>query len=378
MPQDTFTLRLIARELDGALKGGKINKIVEPKKEELSLFVYTGRGSLKLTINASAGDCGVYFTEDTQENPPAPLGFCMLLRKHLLGAKIQEIALDGFERILVIKCFCVSDFSACERELRCEIMGKYSNVILTEKGVILGALKTTSIDENFRRAILAGAKYMPPAKQDKVDPSDKAALKQLLKAPPAGELAHFLFTQIAGLAPVTAEQIAAGYAGGDLASYVYDFIFSDEISPCVKEGAGGDFYARYVNGAKRFETLSEAQSYFYGKKRAEKLFSGEQRRLLSAVSAQKKKQQKKLAQTREKLLASASFEENRIKGELLNANLYALKRGMKECELLDFYDEAGRIRKIALDETLSPAQNAQSYFKKYRKQKRAREFLLPQ
>ncbi len=380
MPQDTFTLRLVAKELDGALRGGKINKINQPEKEELSFLIYTGKGTVKLTVNANAGDCGVYFTEDRQENPLVAPNFCMLLRKDLTGAQILSVSLDGFERILILKLYCPSDFSCCERELRCEIMGKYSNVILTENGIILGAMKTTALDENFRRTILPGAKYLPPARQDKVDPSDKAALRRLFSTPPEGELSRFLFSRVAGLAPVTAERIAADFAGGDLAEYVYSTIFSDEISPCVleREGVPVDFSARSVAGAKHFETLSAAQSYFYAKKRAIKRLEGERRRLSAAVSAQKKKQEKKLAGIAEKLREAASAEENRVKGELLTANLYVLSRGMKSCELPDFYDESGKTRKIALDETLSPAQNAQNYFKKYRKQKRALEFLRPQ
>lgn len=380
MPQDTFTLRLIAKELDGALRGGKINKIGQPEKEELAFSVYTGKRTVRLTVNANAGDCGVYFTDNVRENPPIAPNFCMLLRKYLSGAEITSVSLDGFERIVVIRLRCFSDFSACERELRCEIMGKYSNVILTGGGVILGAMKTTMLDDHFRRAILPGAEYLPPAKQDKIDPLDKAALFNLFSRPPEGDMARFLFTHVAGLAPCTAEQIVSDYRGGDFAEYLYRFIFSDEISPCVleRDGVPLDFFARYVTGAKPFETLSAAQSYFYGKKREKKRLDGERRRLYAAVAAQKKKQEKRLCEIGERLRESAACEENRRKGELVTANLYALKRGMKSCELPDFYDEGGSVKKIALDETLTPAQNAQSYFKKYRKQKRALDFLLPQ
>ncbi len=378
MPQDTFTLRLIARELDGALTGGKINKINQPEREELALLIYTGKRTVKLTVNANAGDAGVYFTEDERENPLVAPNFCMLLRKYLSGAEILGVEMPGFERILILKCRCFSDFSACKRELRCEIMGKYSNIILTENGTILGALKTTMLDENCRRAILPGAKYVPPAPQDKVDPSDISALSALLSRPPEGDLPRFLFMNVAGLAPCTAEQILAAYCGGDLAEHVRSYVFSDEISPCVleKDGIPTDFFARSVPGAIPFETLSAAQSYFYNGKRQKKRFEGGKRKLIGAVSSAKKKYEKRLAQVLDKQRECASCEENRIKGELLTTNLYALSRGMKSCELINYYD-GGKI-KIALDETLTPSQNAQNYFKRYRKQKRTLEFLAPQ
>ena len=258
-------------------------------------------------------------------------------------------------------------------------MGKYSNLLLTENGVILGALKTTSADEATKRMILAGAKYVLPAPQDKVNPSDRAALRRLCDCV-TGDLEHFLFTRVAGLAPCTARMIAEGYRGGDLADHVYGFIFSDETQPCVLERDGGavDFYARAVQGAKPFETLSAAQTYFYAKRRAQKTLEGARRRLTAAVNTAIKKQEKRLAQISEKQKEAQSCETVRVKGELLTANLYALERGMKSCELANFYDEAGGTMKIALDPTLTPAQNAQAYFKKYRKQKRTLEALAPQ
>ena len=379
MPQDAFTLRLAARELDAALRGGRVNKINQPEREELSLVIYTGTRTVKLTLNANASDCGVYFTEDDRENPLVAPNFCMLLRKYLQGAQILSVEQVNFERILALRFACVSDFSSAERILYAEIMGKYSNLLLTENGVILGALKTTSADEATKRLIFAGAKYVLPAPQEKADPSDPAQLAAVCREA-SGDLEHFLFTRVAGLAPCTARMIAQGYAGGDLAGYVHGYIFSDEVSPCVLERDGSvvDFYARAVQGAKRFETLSAAEAYFYTKKRAQKRLEGARRKLTAAVSAAMKKQEKRLAQILEKQQEAAACETVRIKGELLTANLYALSRGMKACELINFYDEAGGTMKIALDPTLTPAQNAQAYFKKYRKQKRTLEALAPQ
>ena len=380
MPQDTFTIRLLAKELSSSLRGGRINRINQPGKEELSLLIYTQKGTLKLTINANAADCGVYFTTDNPPNPLTAPNFCMLLRKYLQGAEILSVETPGFERILIFRVVCFSDFSTAERELRVEIMGKYSNILLTEKGVILGALKTTTIDENCRRAILPGAPYLPPAPQDKTDPSDLPALYALLSLPLPEDLPRFLFQHVAGLAPCTAEQIVSGYRGGDFAQYVHDTIFSDEIAPCVveKNGVPADFFARYAEGGLPFESISAAEQYFYAGRRRKKGFDELQRRLTSAVSSAKKKQEKRLSQILEKRRQCEGMEEDRIKGELLTANLYRLKQGMRSCELENYYDEKGGTVKIVLDERLSPADNAQAYFKRYRKQKRTLEALGPQ
>lgn len=373
MPQDAFTLRLNARELDSVLKGGKINKINQPEREEITFLIYTGKQVLKLSLNVNASDCGVYFSDAVKENPAVAPGFCMLLRKHLLNAEIKSVSLVGFERILMFRFFCVSDFSATEKVLYAEIMGKYSNLVLTENGVILGALKTTSVGENCKRLIFPGAKYELPAPQDKVDPADYPALFELFKEAPKKNLADFLFKRVRGVAPVTAEQIVQWYGGGIFAKHVYDYLFSDEITACADER---DFYARMKEGATLFPSLSAAQAFFYNGKRREKELASLRRKLLSAVNSAAKKQEKRLAQILQKKNDCKGAELDRVKGELLTANLWKIEKGSKGVELENFYD--GETVRILLDPARTPSENAQNYFKKYRKEKRTLEVLAPQ
>ena len=371
MPQDAFTLRLSALELNKLLTGGKISKIVQPSREEVVFYIYTQKTTSKLVLNVNASDCGVYFTDEAVEAPLVAPNFCMLLRKHLHNAEILNVSLVGFERIVKIELLCRSDFSDCTRELYIEVMGKYSNVILTEKGAIMGALKTTSLDLNAKRMIFTGMNYVLPEKQDKADPSDRDALAAAL-VNPLPDLGKMLFERVAGLAPCTAEEIARSYRGGDLAAHVHTYVFSDEISPRVGER---DFYARGGTG-ERFETLSEAQTFFYDTRKRKKRLEAKRKSLHTVCANARKKHEKRLAQTLEKIEACKDCELLRIKGELLTANLYKIERGMKGVELENYYD--GSTLKITLDPALSPAQNAQAYYKRYRKQKRTEEFLLPQ
>lgn len=110
MPQDAFTLRLNALELNRTLSGGRINRINQPAREEISVIIYTGKRTVKLSLNANASDCGVYFSEDERENPLVAPNFCMLLRKYLQNAQIMDVSTVGFERILAFRLHCVSDF----------------------------------------------------------------------------------------------------------------------------------------------------------------------------------------------------------------------------------------------------------------------------
>ncbi len=161
---------------------------------------------------------------------------------------------------------------------------------------------------------------------------------------------------------------------------MHDYIFSDELSPCVLErgGAPTDFFARRRAGALPFDTLSAAQAYFYSKRKAQKNVQLRRNRLTAALTSARKKQEKKLALLLERKQACAGMETERVKGELITANLYALKQGMASCEVYNYYDEGGANMKIALDPTLTPSENAQRYFARYRKQKRTLEALAPQ
>ena len=294
MPQDAFTLRLNAIELDAALTGGRINRISQPDAKK-SPWLYTPENAPLNSFSMQMPPTAAFIFPRTSAKilSSRPTFACSCATLAERGNYPHRTG--GFERILALHFKCVSDFSSCERILYAEIMGKYSNLLLTENGVILGALKTNTPDEGCRRLILPGAKYVLPAPQDKVDPRDKLALSALC-AHAEGDLAHFLFTNVSGLAPCTAELIAKNFSGGDLAAHVYDFIFSDEVQPCVVERGGTvvDFHARMAENATKFATLSEAQCYFYAKKRSKNLLEGARRRLTSAVSQAIKKQEKRL------------------------------------------------------------------------------------
>ena len=219
MPQDAFTLRLTAKELNAALTGGRINRINQPEREELSFIIYTGKRTVKLTLNANAADCGAYFTEDDRENPLVAPNFCMLLRKHLQGAQILGVEQVGFERILALRFLYVSDFSTAERVLYAEIMGKYSNLLLTEKGVILGALKTTSADEHCKRLILPGAKYTLPEPQDKVNRVLIPYLHRFFIRNEEGMSLHEVFRQASEEAFRPFQAVGFGDSGEDCLSF---------------------------------------------------------------------------------------------------------------------------------------------------------------
>lgn len=389
MPQDAFHIRRSAAELNALLKGGKINRISQADKDEVTFIIYTGKSTVKLVLSTNASNARVCLAREEKEPAPVAPNFCMLLRKHLLGAEILSVSQHEFERIVEIKMHCTTDFSECERVLVCELMGKYSNLILVENGIIAGALKTTALEAGARRVLLSGAKYAYPEPQDKLSPFDSEGLRlrteSFLSSHEEGggdaeEYAKFLFENVAGLALPTAREMLRKY-GHDkpVWEFVGEFCKSCPSAPCllVQDGKPTDFFAFPVANGIPMSSLNEAEDEYYYFKETKRAFEDKKRKLESAVRALKKKQQKKLQDTLERLKECETMETLRIKGELLTANLYRLEKGMKEAELENWYDPGGGSMKIALDNRLSPSQNAQKYFKAYAKQKRTREALTP-
>ena len=178
---------------------------------------------------------------------------------------------------------------------------------------------------------------------------------------------------------MTARELVKRANGAPLWEFIPKFFMDEPCNPClqISQGKAVDFFAFPVENAQQMQTLCQAEDEFYFGRESKKSFDDKKRKLESALRAVKKKTLKRLQDVTERLIDAERAEENRIKGELLTANLYAIERGMKSVELQNWYDEEGGIIKIALDTTLSPAKNAQKYFKIYNKQKRAKEILTP-
>ena len=401
MPQDAFHSHRLATELNTFLKGGRINRISQVNKDELTLIIYTGKQTVKLILSANASNARVCLSLTEKEPAPVAPNFCMLLRKHLQNAEILAVRQYAFERIMEIDLHCTTDFSESTRTLHCELMGKYSNVVLTENGIILGALKTTALEDSSRRVLLPGARYEYPVPQDKLSPFDGAGMRSRLEnylstrmEDVDGEsLAFFLFENVSGLALPTAREIvlrAAKVAGGvkntlssaygaPLWTFVGEFCENEPCAPCLKmqNGQAVDFFAFPVENGVEKPSLCKAEDEFFTSRESKKGFEDKKRKLENTARGLKKKLTKKLQDTLERLKEAEKAEEYRVKGELLTANLYRVEKGMSGVELENWYDEKGGTVKITLDTTLSPAKNAQRYFKIYNKHKRTAEILTP-
>lgn len=429
MPQDAFTLRYLCEELNELLSGGKINRIVQPSSDEIVFTVYTGKRTEKLLIDVNPASPRMGITEEEKESPLTAPNFCMLLRKHLLNAQIDGISLVGFDRIVKIDITPSSEFFDAERKtLFVELMGRYSNVILTEKGKVLGGNRGINCFDNGVRPLIVGHEYKFPPVGEKRLPQD-ASLESLFFGAEEKALPAIIAENVQGIALSTAEELVREYFearscrgataksaendgatllgakndgaaaenagdcraatqntisdGKDFCDFFVKFLYDHKKSPCVTFSGGAvkdvcafPYKSQKAEAIKNFERLIYAESFYFSERGKAKRFSALKERLNSVVAAALKKAQKRLAAVSAREKDASSAEENRIKGELILANIYKFKGGETEAELYNYYDNT--TLKVTLDKSLSPAANAERYYKKYNKQKRSLVALAPE
>ena len=387
MPQDAYTLRYLCAELNSVFKGGKVNRIIEPSGDEVILTIYTGKRTERLLLNVNPAAPRIGIIKEERESPLTAPNFCMLMRKHLLSATILGISLIGFDRIVKIDFIASGEFfDAVEKTLYVELMGRYSNVILTEKGKILGGNRGINMFDNGVRPLIVGQPYVFPPVGDKKLPSD-ISLVSIFDGKEKSELSSLICSNVQGVASSTANEIVQYYnkdcaIGLDFFNHLNAYLYDQKSQPCVliENGEIKDVlvypYATLRGDIKHFDTLWQAEEYYFSERDKIKKFKNKKERLSSVTNTAIKKVKKRLTAIKAKEKEAFAAEENRIKGELLLANIYRLKNGERECVLENYYD--GSQVKISLDERLTVAKNAENYYKKYNKQKRTLSALEPQ
>ncbi len=391
MPQDAFTLKYLCSEIDEIFHNGKINKIVQPSKDTVVLTVYTGKGTEKLLLDVNPGSPRIGITEDNFESPLTAPNFCMLLRKYLLSATIEHISLVGFDRIVKIDIAPSKEFFDVEKKaLYVELMGRYSNIILTENGKVLGGNRGVNFFDNGVRPLIVGRDYTLPPQGDKKVPWDEN-LVQIFNARRQEKISEIITSSIQGIASSTAEEIEFEYLknNGEKADFgkgLFDtlnhFVSNREKRPCVilNEGSVSQVcafpYAKIQGERVFFVKLYLAEEFYFSAKLKEKKKRELTERLSSVVNTAEKKIRKRLSAILSRERDAEKAEENRLFGELILANIYKIRQGEEKVVLDNYYD--GSKVEIRLDKNLSPSKNAENYYKKYNKQKRALEMLAIQ
>ena len=402
MPLDGLTLGLIARELNSALSGGRIDRIIQPERDELIFTVRNAGANHMLLLSASAGCARAHLTTVKKNSPLEPFNLCMLMRKHLIGGRILQIRQAEADRILEIEIEHLDELGdRSSKTIICEFMGKHSNLIFTgTDGRIIDSARRVSEAISSVREVLPGLRYERPPAHGKI-PYDAVNEDNLYAAlsGKGGALHKLISMCISGMSAQTARELAWRACGNEDAhieecdlSAVCACIAEEllqmqgPVQPCVifhEEGrpidaAAFPYRSRAHLRSEAFPTISAAMDEFYrSRDRAERI-AQKSAAIHRTLKNNIERCEKKLALQREALLGSERMEEYRISGELLMANLHLADKGRKSVVLPNYYDPEMKEIEIALDVKLSPAQNAQRYFKLYQKARNARTLAAEQ
>ena len=401
MPMDGLTLGFLARELWKTLEDGRIEKVTQPEKDMLVLLIRAQGKNHKLLLSAAPSFARAHLTAASYQNPADAPMFCMLMRKHLQGGRLTALEQLGGDRVLHLVIENRDEMGdIAPRELYLELMERHSNLTLVMNGRIVDAIRHVSGDMSRVRQALPGLPFVPPPVQDKIDPAEltQSALTARLSDIP-GTLDKALSASIRGLSAVAAREIAFRATGlhraewarlpqEETARAICEFFRRlPDLGPAVIQMGEDDLaedvlpfpYLSLDTARQRpCPSLSAAlDGFYFGRDRRDRMAqkSAALKRLIKTIL---ERDEKKLALQEEELTASAKMEEYRIAGELLTAQAYLVPRGAEKIQLQNFYDEKGGMLEIDLDVALTPAQNAQKYFKRYRKARAAREIARDQ
>ena len=401
MPMDGLTLGFATREMNAILPGGRIDRITQPEKDTIVLLVRAGAANHRLLLCASPNNARCHFTNLNFPNPLEPPMFCMLLRKQILSGRILSIQQMHGDRVIHVDIDTVNELGDhVLRRLVLEIMGRHSNLmLLDEDGRILEAARHVSADMSRVRQIQPGLPYLPPPAQDKIAPEDADAENLLAKLEAQGDvpLQKALAASVSGLSNPAAKELAYRVlpAGCDRADNLPETAarlaellrrLPQMADPRVLEDEQGEpadifpfpYLSRDLDRQKPYPTVSQALERYFGARDQQDRINQKSASMVKLLKGQIERCEKKLAQQEEDLSSAARMDEYRIMGEIINANLWQLKKGQTEATLPNFYDENGGSMTIPLDNQLTPVQNAQRYFKKYQKARTTREIAAEQ
>lgn len=378
MPIDVVTLKTVCRELNESLSGGRVEKIYQPEKDEVTFNVKSKGKLLQLVISANPTHPRIHLTTQKKENAFNAPAFCMLLRKYLGGSQIKQVDIFNNDRIVRMIFEGKNELKDSRTVyLIAELMGRYSNIILvSEDMTIIDAIKRIHLDQSTTRYILPGLQYVfQPQTRITFDKEDE--LNKFFNET-ADLTPGVLLQNISGIGKETAAEV---FSYDNKMDALKNFISSDPSKdfyrPCLsyKNGKPTDYfiypYRTIQTEWKFFDTLNDALDEYYS------LYDEEDRKKASSKTVEtilkrlQTKTDRRIDDNLKRLKDWEKAESIRRKGEFITNYIYMIKPGDDKLTCTDYYEDKEIV--IPLDVNLSPAQNAQEYYKKYNKIKRAKD-----
>ncbi len=405
MALDGAFLRHLKKEITDRALGARVDKIYQPNKEELVFLLRTRQDAFKLLLSARANSPRIHFTQYAPENPKTPPMLCMLLRKRLSGAKLVDIRQPGLERLLYLDFDATNELGDKVRlSLVVEIMGKYSNIILVDgQGKIVDALKRVDEEMSSQRLVLPGLLYELPPAQNKpcmLEWEPARIVEAIAGQPKNQSLNKGILNALQGVSPVVCREVEYQVGRGrelftkELNQEQKDRLrfFLERLFTTVRDIEGLPYMVTKVKGkpiefsfmnivqygtlasVSQWEDFSSLLDEFYAERDRQDRMRAKSQDLLRLLTNASERLSRKINLQRAELAQSEDREHLRVCGDLIHANLYRIEKGSPFVDLENFYDE-NRVLRVKLDPALNATQNAQKYYKDYRKAKTAQQVL---
>ncbi|MFV0519301.1 MAG: NFACT family protein [Lachnospirales bacterium] len=402
MALDGVVINALKNDFESKLIGSRIDKIYQSEKDEIILNIRGFGENLKLLLTANAQNPRINFTLDQKQNPQQPPMFCMFLRKHLQGGKILSICQPNFERIIKIEIQSLNDFGDMTNKfLIIEIMGKHSNIILTDENhKILDCIKRVNFEKSSVREVLPGKQYvLPPNNKKNPLEVSKEEFLRIFNETTETSVQKFIYQSFTGISPTLASEMLFSenleddilfYKGnGESVFFAFEKYFlkikNNEFKSYIYyEGEKPkDFYIfdlLIYDGYEKIQidTIGEMLDTFYYKKDTLNKVGQKTADIKKLLHNHIERNVKKLDLHTKILKDAEKKEKNKLYGELITANLYQIENGQNRVTVVNYYSEEFEEIEIKLDVNKTPQENAQSYYKKYNKQKRSEEMAVVQ
>ena len=399
MAFDAVFLSAVLAEVRKRCLGARVDKIHQPSRDTLILHLRSRDSREKLLFAVNPTAPRLHLTSASPENPAEPPMFCMLLRKHLLGARLTEITQLPMERAAFFTFDCTDEMGdAVQKQLAAELMGRTCNLyLLAPDGRILDCLRRIGLDETTRRPALPGLKYIPPEPVAKENPLESPDFAAILDRPGADVLADRLMDTLGGLSPLVCRE-AALFAAGDIdarvsaldredtARKLADFFREYGAHPrpyyyAAPDGTPKQFAfcpIRQYGSCQKAESFGALLDGYYTLRDRKDAMRQKSQSVRKTVQNLCTRLTRKLAIQEKELQATYDRERLRQLGDILTANLHRVVKGQTVISCEDFYDEEMKMVDIPLSPILSPQQNAAKFYKDYTRMKNAEKELTHQ
>lgn len=381
MPFDGIFMSNICRELSVAV-GSRVEKIYQPTRDDIVISLGNRGFNKKLLISISGVGPRVQFTNYSFENPATPPMFCMLMRKYFTNARLEEIVQNGLDRVVAFKFSGFNELGdIVELSIIAELFGRRSNIIMTCNGKIIDAIRRSD-PQSEGRLILPGSKYELPDSQSKLNLN--FCSNEEVIASINSDCGLKYCDVLDGVSPLVSreiEHIALNNGIGYALDYVKKHI--DIGVPTILSKNGNYLDYTYISvyqygdevSCEQVETFSELLDRFYSSRQKDDDIRRRTLELRKFVNALVERTARRIEKQKGELSRCADMDKLRMFGELIKTNLYAITPGATFVDLPNYYDpECANIR-VPLKAELSASQNAQRYFKEYRKANTAKDML---